>query len=308
MRNIAFAAAAFLGLFTLSYFVLYRLISPLRRLTSAAESIASGDLSVRVDYNSKDEVGRLTANFNQMTEKLVESRDLEEKLRLMDRRAVLSETAATLAHEIRNPLNLINLTADYLVHSFQPEDPGQREAYEGMIASLKAEVRHLNAMVEEFMAIGKPIRIQRTLFPLCELLAQVELLIKQQLVAKQIIIHYTVAQELMLSADQEQLRLVLLNLLLNAVSASPHGEAVTVSARREPAVVIIHISDEGAGIPADMIERIFEPYVSKRPDGVGLGLAMAKRIVEAHNGSISAENRKSKGACFTVRLPADEVI
>ena len=124
-RNIALTAAAFFALFLLSNFVLYRLMRPMRRLNLAAEAIASGDLSVRVDYKSRDEVGRLTSTFNQMAEKLTELKDIEEKLRIMDRRAVLSETAATLAHEIRNPLNLINLTADHLVHSYRPDDAKQ---------------------------------------------------------------------------------------------------------------------------------------------------------------------------------------
>jgi signal transduction histidine kinase len=305
-RNIALAGAAFLALFVLSYFVLYQLIRPVRRLNLAAESIASGDLSVRVDYRSRDEVGRLTSAFNQMTEKLLESKDLEEKLRIMDRRAVLSETAATLAHEIRNPLNLINLTADHLAHYYRPEDSKQLDAYEGLIASLKAEVRHLNTMVEEFMAIGKPIRIRKTHFSLAELLAQVELLVKQQLVSKQLMFRCTVPQGLLLYGDQEQLRLVFLNLLLNAMDVSPAGGMVTVSAERESSEVTVAMQDEGPGIDPSHLDRIFEPYFSKRPDGVGLGLAMAKRIVEAHGGSIIAKNLEGRGACFVIRLPMNE--
>ena len=306
-RNIALTGGAFLALFFLSSIVLYRLIQPIRRLNLAAESIASGDLSVRADYRRRDEVGRLTATFNQMTEKLIESKDLEEKLRLMDRRAVLSETAATLAHEIRNPLNLINLTADHLARYYRPEDSRQLEAYEGLIASLKAEVRHLNTMVEEFMAIGKPIRIRKSLFSFAELLAQVELLVKQQLVSKQLILRCAVPQGLQLHGDQEQLRLVFLNLLLNAMDVSPTGGTVTISASPEDggAGVTVAMQDEGPGIDPSHLDRIFEPYFSKRPDGVGLGLAMAKRIVEAHGGSIIAKNLEGKGASFVMRLPLD---
>jgi signal transduction histidine kinase len=305
-RNIALAAAAFLALCAISYIVLYRLIRPIRRLTTAAESIASGDLSVRVNYKSRDEVGRLTATFNQMTEKLLQLKDLEEKLRIMDRRAVLSETAATLAHEIRNPLNLINLTADHLAHSFRPENPQQREAYEGMIASLKAEVRHLNTMVEEFMAIGKPIRIHKTVFPLAELLAQVELLVKQQLVAKQLTVRLALPEPFPLHADAEQMRLVFLNLLLNAIDASPARGAIAIAAEKSLASTVVAVSDQGPGIDPACIERIFEPYFSKRPDGMGLGLAMARRIVEAHNGSILAKNKDGGGACFEIRLPNED--
>jgi signal transduction histidine kinase len=303
MRTITLAGMAFLALFALSYLVLYRLIRPLRRLNAAAEAIASGDLSVHVDYKSRDELGRLTATFNQMTGKLLELKGFEDKLRVMDRRAVLSETAATLAHEIRNPLNLINLTADHLSHSFLPEEEKQREAYGGMIASLKAEVRHLNTMVEEFMAIGKPIRIRKAAFSLSGLMAQVELLVKQQLVSKQLALKYVLPDPLDLRADQEQMRLVFLNLLLNAIDASPAGGAITVSAEKQPAATVIVVSDQGPGIAPEYLERIFEPYFSRRPEGMGLGLPMARRIVEAHNGSIMVKNLESGGASFEIRLP-----
>jgi signal transduction histidine kinase len=310
-RNILLAAAAFLALFATAYLVLRGLIAPLRRLNVAAQSIASGDLSVRVEHKSNDEVGRLTVTFNQMAAKLHELKDLEEKLRIQDRRAVLSETAATLAHEIRNPLNLINLTADHLSHSYRPDDAKQREAYESMIASLKAEVRHLNTMVQEFMTIGKPIRIKKTLFPFDDMLSQVKLLIKQQLVAKQLSIIFDASRPLQLYADQEQLRLVFLNLLLNAIDASPSGAAIAIDVQKEARGTLITIVDHGHGIDPAFIGKIFEPYFSKRPDGMGLGLAMARRIIEAHNGTITAKNvegRGGQGACFEIRLPDKETI
>jgi signal transduction histidine kinase len=161
-------------------------------------------------------------------------------------------------------------------------------------------------MVEEFMAIGKPIRIRKTHFSLAELLAQVELLVKQQLVSKQLMFRCTVPQGLLLYGDQEQLRLVFLNLLLNAMDVSPAGGMVTVSAERESSEVTVAMQDEGPGIDPSHLDRIFEPYFSKRPDGVGLGLAMAKRIVEAHGGSIIAKNLEGRGACFVIRLPMNE--
>jgi nitrogen fixation/metabolism regulation signal transduction histidine kinase len=310
-RNFYLASGAFLALFLTSFIVLRGLIAPIRRLNTAAMSIASGDLSVRVEQTSNDEIGRLTATFNQMTTKLHELKDLEEKLRILDRRAVLSETAATLAHEIRNPLNLINLTADHLAHSYRPEEAKQREAYESMIASLKAEVRHLNTMVEEFMAIGKPIRIKKAVFPFNDMLSQVKLLINQQLVAKQLSIRYDQTRQFNLYADQEQLRLVFLNLLLNAIDASPSGGAISLSLTKEEHCTRISIVDQGHGIDPAFIEKIFEPYFSKRPDGVGLGLAMAKRIIEAHNGTIIAHNgdaTEKNGACFEIRLPDKDTV
>jgi signal transduction histidine kinase len=224
----------------------------------------------------------------------------------MERRAILSETAATLAHEIRNPLNLINLTADHIGTQFKPQDPSQDRAYQELITSLKAEVKHLNHMVNEFLAIGKPIKIVRTKFRFDDLLDQVSLLVRQHLVDKNITLRTDIPAGLVIEADLEQMRLVVLNLVLNAVEVSQSYGIITITAFvEEEGRCRITVADNGPGIdPADC-ERIFEPYFTKRHDGTGLGLALARRIVEEHNGRIVARNLLGKGACFEITLPQD---
>ncbi len=306
LRTVTIASIALFIMFLVSFFVLYRLNKPLRELSVAAEHVASGDLTLQLHHSGRDEVGRLTKSFNTMTQKLSVQKQLEDKLRTLERHAILAEMASSLAHEIRNPLNLINLTADHLGHEYVPENEDRRSSYAELIAALKAEVQQLNKMVNEFLTIGRPSRLKKTKFPLGELFEQLQILIKQQVIAKHISLAFTGTPSQEINADIEQMRLVFLNLFLNAIEAVPENGAIyclvqPVSDRR----VLIKIMDTGAGIAQENLQRIFEPYFSKRPGGTGLGLALARRIIEEHAGTITAGNRPEGGAQFEILLPLD---
>jgi signal transduction histidine kinase len=296
------ALAALLGIFIISSIVLFQLSRPLRMLTDAARSVAEGDLSANLPRkNSRDEIGQLSGAFGVMVKKLGEQKKIEEKLSALQRQAILSETAAIVSHEIRNPLNLINLTADHLLHTLKSsrQDVGE---FEPIVVNFKTQIRQLNRMVEEFLAIGKPAKLSRAVFSLHELIDQIEVLIKQQLVDKKINLSKQFPFSTSLFGDREQLQLVFLNILMNAVAMVPENGVITLTTAEEQQSMTIRIIDNGPGIPAEDIEKIFEPYFSKRPGGTGLGLTLAQRIVEQHGGRIVAVP-DSTGGCFEIRLP-----
>jgi signal transduction histidine kinase len=242
-----------------------------------------------------------------MTQKLSAQKELEDKLRVFERRAILAEMASNLAHEIRNPLNLINLTADHLGHEFKPEGNEKLKTYSELIGSLKAEVQHLNKMVDEFLTIGRPSKLKKTKFSLRELFDQVQMLVKQQLIAKSIAFSIIGPKDATLVSDLEQMRLVILNLLLNAIEAVSRGGTIEIiiESRVEPKTLVLKIHDSGSGIPAENLELIFEAYFTNRPGGTGLGLALARRIVEEHGGTITASNNPDGGAQFEILLPIE---
>ncbi len=309
-KNIIIAAIALLFAFCASFFALWRLNKPLHQLSIAAEHVASGDLTVQLtskNSNEADEVSRLTRSFNTMTRKLLVQKELEDKLRVLERRGILAEMASNLAHEIRNPLNLINLTADHLGHEYKPVEGEKQKVYNELIGALKAEVQHLNKMVDDFMNIGRPSKLKKTRFTLHELFEQVQILVKQHLVAKSIRFEVSGDQGEQIFADLEQMRLVILNLLLNAIEAVPHRGSIIINVKRDEALyqLMITVQDNGHGIPPEDLERIFEPYFTKRPGGTGLGLALARRIVEEHEGKIKATNHPDGGAQFEITLPAE---
>jgi nitrogen fixation/metabolism regulation signal transduction histidine kinase len=309
-KNMIIAGVALIFAFCASFFALWRLNKPLRQLSIAAEQVASGDLTIQLtseNSNDADEVTRLTKSFNTMTRKLLAQKELEDKLRVLERRGILAEMASNLAHEIRNPLNLINLTADHLGHEYKPVEDDKQKIYNELIGALKAEVQHLNKMVVDFMNIGRPSKLKKTRFTVHELFEQVQVLVKQHLMAKAVRLDISDDQGEKLFADLEQMRLVILNLLLNAVEAVPNNGRIFISVKKgEPLQgLVIIVRDNGPGIPPDDLERIFEPYFTKRPGGTGLGLALARRIVEEHDGKIKATNHPDGGAQFEISFPAE---
>ncbi len=161
-------------------------------------------------------------------------------------------------------------------------------------------------MVNEFLTIGRPSRLKKANFEFGELFEQIHILIKQQIVAKRIVLTFTGNTAQKINADIEQMRLVFLNLFLNAIEAVTENGAITCSVEHaENNRILIRIMDTGTGISQENLERIFEPYFSKRLGGTGLGLALSRRIIEEHDGTIIARNRPDGGAQFEILLPLD---
>jgi nitrogen fixation/metabolism regulation signal transduction histidine kinase len=295
--------------FWVSFVMLSRLNRPLRQLTAAVDKISAGDLSVTVPCTTKDEIGRLAKSFNRATQKLAEQKQLEARVHQLERRAIVAELSSCLAHEIRNPLNLIMLTANHLGNQFSPEDQTQRQEYKEYITSLKSEVKHLNQMVGNFLSMGKSSELRKTKFKLSEFIERIGALVKQQLISKSIRLNISGDTDLEVFADEEQMRIVFLNLILNAIAAVPDHGKIEVQADKAPdsREVLVSVTDNGHGIGPKNVERVFEPYFTERPGGIGLGLAVAKRIVEDHGGQINAGNCERGGARFDIVLPSEEV-
>ncbi len=306
LKNIAIAITALVVACSASFFILHRLNKPIRILSAAAERVAFGDLTIQIKGLGRDEMGRLAFSFNGMILKLAEQKVLEDRLRHMERQAILIELASSLAHEIRNPLNLINLTADHLGDQFRPEDSQRRNDYVELVSSLKSEVKHLNHVVGDFIALGRPHKLTKERFRLEELIDQVEVMVKQQLATKGVRFHCDCPPDLRLNADQEQMRLVLLNLLLNSIQAVGPRGAIAITADMDARKnVVLRISDNGKGVEPANLELIFEPYFTKRDGGTGLGLALVRRILDEHGGRIHARNNPEGGLTMELNLPAE---
>jgi signal transduction histidine kinase len=305
VKNLGIALTALLVACGASFFIIFRLNKPIRSLSAAADRVSFGDLTVKIPDLGSDEMGRLASSFNGMIAKLVERQTLEDRVRGLERQAILAELASTLAHEIRNPLNLINLTADHLGDQFQPEEAERRIDYQGLVGSLKSEVKHLNQVVGDFLALGRPHKLNKADFHLESLLEQVEMMVKQHLATKGIRFSIDCPEDLGITADQEQIRLVLLNLLLNSIEAVGPGGRIRIRARLDDVGALsLAIIDDGKGVEPENLELIFEPYFTKRPGGTGLGLALVRRILEEHGGRIEARNNPDGGLTMEINMPA----
>ncbi len=306
LKNIAIALTALLFACGASFFILSRLNRPIRLLSSAAEKVAGGDLTARIGESGRDEIGRLAISFDSMIRKLAERKELEDRLRQLERRSILAEMASTLAHEIRNPLNLINLTADHLGDQFRPEGVARQADYLELVSSLKSEVKHLNHVVGDFIALGRPRKLRKEVFPLSGLVKQVEVMVKQQIATKGLAFTCECPEGLRLYADQEQVRLVLINLMLNSIQAVEHGGNIALSSEQDGnGAVRVFVEDDGTGVEAADLETIFEPYFTKRDGGTGLGLALARRILDEHGGRIAARNNTLGGLTMELHFPPE---
>ncbi|MEP6818318.1 MAG: ATP-binding protein [bacterium] len=284
----------------------WRFTRPVKRLSVAAQRVATGDFDVRVPTDRNDEMGALAVAFNDMTAKLGRSRELESKLHQVEKAAVVGRLAAAIAHEIRNPLNYINLTLDHLRSSFAPQDPAQRETFERLASQLKSEVQRINRHITDFLKYSRPSALE--LEPL-DLRAQAEdalRVIGGRATERGVETSLEVQEKLpLVVADKDSLRSVFTNLLINSLEAID-GVGGTVGIKLMPETTNrarIEISDTGRGIAPEDIAKIFEPYYSTKETGTGLGLAIVKKAIDDHGGSISVSSKQGSGTTFVIILP-----
>jgi nitrogen fixation/metabolism regulation signal transduction histidine kinase len=288
-------------------FLVRRFTLPIANLSEAARRVAEGDLHVRVaDDKRGDEIGMLASRFNEMTAELEKKRELEDQLQKAEKSAVVGRLASAIAHEIRNPLNYINLTLDHLSAKFRPEAEEQRKTFDNLTSQLKSEVGRINQQVSDFLRYSRPIKLSLQPIAVHEVINDslriVEAQAKEQNVKIGIVERENVSK---ISGDAEALRSVFNNLFINALQAmETNGGNLSVTISPDSDFVKIDVADTGTGIPLENLPKIFEPYFSTKETGTGLGLAIVKRIVEDHSGKIEVESESGKGTRFSVSLPS----
>ena len=245
----------------------------------------------------------LGAIFYAQHRHLAEVKRLETEVERTERLSALGNMAAAVAHEIKNPLNAVSMGLQRLRAEFAPADADE---YRRFVDLLQGEVRRLDRIVEEFLALARPLTLVPGLVDVADLLDEVERLVEGQ--ARDAGVH--VMREVgagvtAIRADRDRLKQVLLNLALNALQAMPGGGQLALGAAVAAGTLTLSVSDTGDGIPPELLPRIFEPYVTTKAQGLGLGLAIARRIVEAHGGRIAAAIERGRGSVFRVSLPVN---
>jgi signal transduction histidine kinase len=231
---------------------------------------------------------------------------LQAEISRQERLSELGNMAATVAHEIRNPLNSVSMGLQRLKREFTPvQDP---DDYARFLSLMQEEVRRLNSIVEQFLSLARPLKLQPDKILLQEFLNELIVLTAGEAKAANAQVHLKISAGLpVLEADRNYLKQVLLNLILNGIQAMPDGGTLTIEARLDRDFLELTVTDQGTGMAPETLKRIFEPYFTTKTNGSGLGLAIARRIVEAHHGTIVAESTPGKGSRFRVRLPLEFV-
>jgi len=304
---------ATLGVFAvgmlLSVILSWSLSRPLRDLTLAARSVAEGDLSVKVTPRGGGEIARVSRTFNEMVVRLREQKVLEERLHFAERSTSLGRLASAMAHEIRNPLNFINLSIDHLASRLGPDDAGKRTEYDRILLSVKAEISRLNRLVSGFLSFGRPMRLDRRACEVAGLVGEVAALVEPKARDQAVVLDVEAEPDLpVATADPELLKTCFLNLFINALDAMPGGGHLRarVTHEKDPSgasFLAIVVADSGHGMDTEAIRDAFEPYFSTKEAGFGLGLALTKKIVEDHGGTISLESEPDRGTTVRLTIP-----
>lgn len=290
----------------ITIFLVWRFTRPIANLSNAARRVAAGDLSYRVkDAKRTDEIGQLAAQFNEMTAELEKTRELEVQLQEAEKSAVVGRLGSAIAHEIRNPLNYINLTLDHLRAKFAPVDNEQREAFEKLTAQLKKEVARINNQISDFLNYSRPAKADLQPIDVRKVIEDSLHIVEPQAAECHIKISLVEHENVpRIWGDAEFLRSVFNNLFINAVHAmEKNGGNLNVKISPDENFVKIEVSDTGIGISEENLAKIFEPYFSTKETGTGLGLAIVQKITELHNGMIAVESKTNEGTKFNVKLP-----
>ena len=242
------------------------------------------------------QVGTALENMSLMAE-------VEEEKRRLDRLASLGEMAANVAHEVRNPLASIKasmlMLRDDLTHYHIPDSDETQES----VTVVLAEVERLDAIVRDLLLFARPRQLHRITYDIAELCDRVLDLLKNMCLEANVVVRRTYEDVSPLWIDVGQIEQVLINLCMNAIQAMPDGGVLTVACSKNNDGIDIAISDTGMGIPPQQAERIFQPFFTTKAHGIGLGLAISKRLVEDHGGSIRVAEDTGNGAAIIVYLP-----
>lgn len=287
-------------------FLARRYTDPIHRLADGVKKVSSGDLTVNFPVESSDEIGELAADFNEMVDKLRERESLEKRLYEAEHLSKVGQLASGIAHEIRNPLNYINLATDHLKSELVSACGEERPDLSQLLDKIKEEVRRANYMVLNFMNYGRPLKIRPTEVSYSELLDKALPVLLDKLNEQRITIRREIPGDLpLMKVDAELLRNCIFNFITNSAQSMPDGGEITLRASFSPEENLFRLtfSDQGTGISAEDLDKIFQPYFTTKEAGIGLGLAITERIVREHGGTIGVDSEPGRGTTFTICIP-----
>ena len=265
-----------------------KLTNPIKKLDSAAKAISEGDLKSRVEVLGSDEIGRLSDTFNKMAQNLEKLESLRKKL------------ISDVAHELRTPISAVRGEVEGMIDGLIPMDKEH-------LHSLYEEINRLKNILEGIEDISQAEAsaswLRKQTIKLRPFLNNIMERFSRLLLDKGISFEIQCNEELFMNADPDRLSQIIVNLLVNAMKATDRGGNIWIKAGRKNSEVFVEVSDTGHGIRPEDLPFVFERFYKVAEGGLGLGLAIAKDIAEAHGGRIEARSVYGKGSSFTVFMP-----
>jgi signal transduction histidine kinase len=289
-------AVALMAMLGIGYVWGFRFIGPILALTRGTRALAEGKLDERVKVETKDEIGQLGLAFNNMADKLVE---LQEDVRKKERQALFGRISIGLVHDLSHPIQNIGNSCKLIVKMF--DDLEYRENFK---RTVERELAQVKRVLDDLRNIARPLPLDR--FPLDLNKTITDLVESVQTTAE--VAGLTVETEMVfgqlyVEGDLFALNRVYRNLIINALQATPPRGRVIVRTNRDGESALVEVADTGCGIPKERLDTIFDDFVTTKRRGLGLGLAISKKIVEQLGGTISVASEVGVGTTFTIRFP-----
>lgn len=275
--------------------IAHAITQPIMQLTQFVKGFAY-QTKVQPPQSGPPEVRELGAAFETMTQDLTQ---YQEELTRAAKLAVVGEMAAAMSHEVRTPLGILRSSADVLKREKTLSDEGKE-----VLTFISAETERLNKLVSTLIDAARPRLPVFTEINLTQLIRSVIAMLDSQAQVKKVSLELDAqSQVITASVDADQITQVIINLVMNAIQVLPENSHIIVLTKQINHQVVIEVMDDGDGIALEHQAKIFEPFFTKRAGGVGLGLAVVRQIVQAHNGEISYGTSEMGGAQFTIVIP-----
>ncbi len=273
-----------------------QIVGPIRELTSGTRAVSIGDLSRRVQVKTRDEFSELGRSFNRMTEELL---TLQEEIRKNERAVTFGKVASGLVHDLKHPIKSIENSSKLVLKMY--DDPQYRETFH---KTVNREFANINRFLDNLHNLTHPIPLKPIPLKIHKTIDAVMEAYRPEAERRGVrVLQHFQGENVRISADRFAIGRVLKNLILNAIEAMPQGGDLVLKTKADGQWVEIAIQDTGCGIPRERLGTIFEDYVTTKRKGLGLGLAISKKIVQDLNGTIEVESEPGKGTTFTLKFP-----
>jgi signal transduction histidine kinase len=290
-------------------FILVRFVKrPMQNMAERMSQVENGDLSVRMEPQADDEMGRLMRSFNSMVVNLDRAKKKLEQyhyrqMERADRLASVGEMATGIAHEIKNPLAGISGAISVLADDFAADDP-RRE----VVGQVLEQIGRLDKTATDLLYFGRPGTPEFNFVDVNSLVKKTLFFVSQHPEARNIHRIKELTRDLPpVWVDEKQIQQVLFNIIINAIQAMPDGGTLSIQTdvqnRGERTLVRVLVMDTGKGIPEAELENIFVPFHTTKNQGTGLGLPICRRLLEQHGGNIRVQSRVDEGTTFIIELP-----
>jgi signal transduction histidine kinase len=276
------------------------IISPVNKLLAGTREVSLGNLEISVEHRSHDEMKSLVDGFNTMIKDLKRH---QQEIADLSKKVAWAEMAQRVAHEIKNPLTPIQLSAEHILRVYEDKSGDFEKALRESASYIIGEVENLRRIAQEFLELSRVTSLVKESFDLRDAVSEVVSPYRQVISERIRFREVFEGEEFQLEADKSKIKIAFRNIFINAVEAIRGRGEIEIRLRAEKDNLVLTLRDSGIGMAKDMVDKIFDPYFSTKDAGTGLGLPIAKKIVEDHGGTIRVESEVQKGTLIAVTLP-----